>query len=211
MDIGKIRKEFTKGGLELEDLNDDPFLQFERWFKEAMKGELIEPNAFVLSTVSAAGIPSTRTVLLKFFDKRGFVFYTNYNSRKAQELAENPYAAVLFPWLALERQVKIIGKTVKVSTAESLKYFSSRPRGSQLGAWVSHQSSVITSRSLLMQKYEEIKHKFANREVPIPSFWGGYRIIPEKFEFWQGRQNRLHDRFEYTLVDEKWEIRRLAP
>ncbi len=207
-----MREEFLSEGLQRADLDPSPFVQFEKWFQQAQQAQLREPNAMVLSTVSAEGQPSARVVLLKFFDENGFVFYTNYNSRKARDIAANPKVSLLFPWLDLHRQVKIEGRAEKVSTAESLKYFMSRPRGSQLGAWVSNQSSPVTSRQLLMMKFEEVKKKFANKQVPLPDFWGGYRIIPTAIEFWQGRENRLHDRFEYRLGSSgNWEIERLAP
>ena len=169
-------------------------------------------NAMQLATTSAQNKPSLRTVLLKAFDERGFVFYTNYHSQKAQQMAENPQVAALFFWKELERQVEITGRVEKVSTLESLKYFTSRPRGSQLGAWVSAQSSIISSRRLLEAKLEEMKQKFSSGEIPLPDFWGGFRIIPESVEFWQGRPNRLHDRFEYRRQGlETWQIERLSP
>ncbi|HAC63017.1 MAG TPA: pyridoxamine 5'-phosphate oxidase, partial [Cyanothece sp. UBA12306] len=169
-------------------------------------------NSMSLATASAQGEPSLRTVLLKYFDSQGFIFFTNYKSYKAQQIAENPHVALLFFWSSLERQVKIRGKATKISTAESLKYFITRPRGSQLGAWCSEQSSVISSRQILEMEFEEVRRKFAQGEVPLPSFWGGYRVVPHYFEFWQGRPNRLHDRFSYTIKDGKtWNIQRLAP
>ena len=207
-----MRQEFVREGLDRADLDPDPILQFERWFRQANDGGLLMPNAMSLATVDTDGQPSLRTVLLKFFDERGFVFYTNYGSRKARELEANPKASLLFPWLDLERQVVIVGFTERVSTAESVKYFLSRPRGSQLGAWVSDQSQIITSRQMLLSKFEEMKRKFHEREVPLPSFWGGYRVVPRAVEFWQGRENRLHDRFVYTrAAGDSWEIERLAP
>jgi len=212
MNIQDLRNEYTKSGLTREQLATDPFTQFERWFQEALNVKIHEPNAMSLATVGTDGLPSIRTVLLKIFDHRGFVFFTNYGSKKATQIAENPQAALLFPWLDLERQVKIVGRVEKVSTAESLKYYLSRPRGSQLGAWVSQQSSIITSRSLLEMKMDEMKRKFSNREVPLPDFWGGFRIVPQTVEFWQGRANRLHDRFQFSLqADQSWKIERLAP
>ena len=212
MDLGAMRQEFVREGLDRADLDPDPIQQFERWFRQANDGGLLMPNAMSLATVDTDGQPSLRTVLLKFFDERGFVFYTNYGSRKARELEANPKASLLFPWLDLERQVVIVGFTERVSTAESVKYFLSRPRGSQLGAWVSDQSQIITSRQMLLSKFEEMKRKFHEREVPLPSFWGGYRVVPRAVEFWQGRENRLHDRFVYTrAAGDDWEIERLAP
>ena len=212
MDISNMREEFTLSGLERKDLKEDPIVQFENWFAQAKESGMIEPNAMTLATVNAQGQPSVRTVLLKFFDADGFVFYTNYESKKAKDMAENPKVSLLFPWLDLQRQVKIIGYVEKVPTAQSVKYFLSRPRGSQLGAWCSNQSSVITTRSLLQAKFDEMKRKFEGKEVPLPSFWGGYRVIPQEIEFWQGRKNRLHDRFNYALKEDgSWSIERLAP
>ena len=207
-----MRAEFTLAGLQRKNLVDNAFKQFEKWFIEAKDCKLTEPNAMTLATVSKEGQPTVRTVLLKYFDTDGFIFYTNYESQKAKDMAGNPKVALLFPWLDLQRQVKIIGKVEKVSTAQSLRYFLSRPRGSRIGAWASSQSSVVSSRSLLQAKFEEIKTKFQDKDIPIPSFWGGYRVIPQQIEFWQGRKNRLHDRFRYTLQNEgQWTIERLAP
>ena len=212
MDISSLRQEYLKGGLRRENLDADPLGQFQQWFQQAISAGLLEPNALTLATVDEAGRPSQRTVLLKYFDASGFVFFTNLESRKARHMAANPEVSLLFPWLSLERQIIINGRAEKVSTAESLKYFLSRPRDSQLGAWVSQQSSVISSRSLLEQKLAEIKRKFSSGEVPLPSFWGGYRIVPHEIEFWQGGAGRLHDRFLYTReADATWSIRRLSP
>ena len=212
MDLTSLRAKYTTKGLDIKDLNQDPFMQFETWFNEAINAKLTEPNAFSLATVGSDMMPSIRTVLLKIFDEKGFVFFTNYKSTKAKQIEENPKAAALFAWLDLERQVKIEGSIEKISSTESLKYFLSRPKGSQIGAWVSHQSEVITSRSLLEQKFDEIKKKFLKGEVPFPSFWGGYVIKPIRIEFWQGGQDRLHDRFLYELQkDNTWTISRLAP
>ena len=206
-----MRQGYEDAGLTREQLNSDPFLQFEAWFSEANDSEPI-PNAMSLATVSRSGAPMLRTVLLKLFDENGFVFFTNYKSRKADQIAENPNVATLFNWVALERQVSIIGVAEKIDTSESLKYFLSRPRGSQLGAWVSDQKSVLSSRIILEMKLDEIKRKFAKGKIPLPDFWGGYRIKPDSFEFWQGRPNRLHDRFLYSKSDnESWCIERLAP
>lgn len=212
MDLENMRNEYSKGGLKRENLNDDPFLQFDHWFSEAKEAGLNEPNAMSLSTVNSKGQPSLRTVLLKHFDHKGFVFYTNYNSRKAKEIQENPNVAILFPWLGLERQVKICGKATKTSLSESVKYFASRPRNSQIGAWVSEQSKMIESRMFLQMKFEELKYKFKEGKIPLPDFWGGFRVKPHRIEFWQGRENRLHDRFEYILDNnDYWTIKRLAP
>ena len=206
-----IRQGYKNMGLDKEDLNADPIIQFESWFEEAKKAEPI-PTAMSLATVNNIGEPTVRTVLLKLFDKKGFVFFTNYKSRKADHITDNPNVAVLFNWVALERQVSITGVAEKIKTKESIKYFISRPRGSQLGAWVSDQSSVLSSRKILEMKLEEMKHKFSDGEIPLPDFWGGYRIVPKTFEFWQGRPNRLHDRFLYSKQsDESWQIDRIAP
>ncbi|MGA1600543.1 MAG: pyridoxamine 5'-phosphate oxidase, partial [bacterium] len=178
MDLGNLRKEYTQAGLDETSVASSPFQQFELWFEQATQAELLEPNAMSLTTVSASGRPSLRTVLLKFFDSQGFVFFTNYSSRKSQEIAGNPRVALLLPWYGLERQVIIEGSACRISTTESLKYFLSRPHGSQLGAWVSQQSSVISSRSVLEMKLAELKRKFQEGQVPLPEFWGGYRVVP---------------------------------
>ncbi len=206
------RSEYTQNELHRADLKPGPFEQFAVWFDQACQGKVIEPNAMSLATVGSDGRPLARTVLLKSYDDRGFVFYTNLESRKARQMAENANVCLLFPWLALERQVIITGHAEKVSTAETLAYFITRPRGSQLGAWVSQQSSIITTRKLLEAKWEEMKRKFGEGEVPLPSWWGGYRVIPREIEFWQGRASRLHDRFLYSRqADNSWAISRLAP
>ncbi len=206
-----IRQGYKNKGLDKEDLNADPIVQFESWFEEAKKAEPL-PTAMSLATVNNIGEPTVRTVLLKLFDKKGFVFFTNYKSRKADHITDKPNVAVLFNWVALERQVSITGVAEKIKTKESINYFMSRPRGSQLGAWVSDQSSVLSSRKILEMKLEEMKSKFSDGEIPLPDFWGGYRIIPKTFEFWQGRPNRLHDLFLYSKQsDESWQIDRIAP
>ncbi|WP_295408931.1 pyridoxamine 5'-phosphate oxidase [uncultured Thiocystis sp.] len=208
-----IRHELMERGLARAELDPDPIRQFQQWFETAIGTDLPEPNAMSLCTVDASGQPSVRTVLLKLYDEQGFVFFTNYGSRKAREIDRNPRVALLFPWVALARQVQITGRAERIPTAESLKYFVSRPRGSQIGAWSSPQSEVIGSRSLLEAKVAEIARKFARGEVPLPDFWGGYRIVPETIEFWQGRESRLHDRFRYRRCEESrdWRIDRLAP
>lgn len=212
MDVGNLRKEYVLAGLKREDLHQDPFEQFELWFQQACDANLLEPNAMSLATASAKAEPSVRIVLLKYFDRDGFIFFTNYESRKARQIAENPQVSLLFFWSALERQVQILGTATQIPTADSLKYFATRPRGSQIGAWCSQQSSAISSRKMLEMKFEEIKRKFLNREIPLPSFWGGYRVVPHSFEFWQGRTNRLHDRFLYSRQeDNSWKIQRLSP
>ncbi len=210
--IADLRKEYTKASLDIDSADANPFKQFEKWFDEAQKGKLLEPNAMVLSTSDTSNQPFQRTVLMKALDADGIVFYTNYKSRKAQQIGENAQVSILFPWYAMERQVCIQGIAEKVSTATSLKYFTSRPHGSQLGAWVSQQSSVISSRSILEMKLAEMKQKFKEGKVPLPDFWGGYKIKPTSFEFWQGRQSRLHDRLIYKSNTEgDWNISRLAP
>lgn len=212
-DIADLRRDYSGRGLHREDLHADPIEQFRLWFEQACAAELLEPNAMTLATANRSGRVTARTVLLKAFDSRGFVFFTNYTSRKAQQLAENPQAALLFTWLPLERQVEILGTTEKISVAESLAYFASRPFASRLGAWVSQQSQVIPSRKLLEMKFEEMKRKFANGDVPLPDFWGGFRLVPDSIEFWQGCPSRLHDRFRYTRTKpgQSWTIDRLSP
>jgi len=212
MKIDLARSEYERGALSRSNLKPDPFDQFAAWFGEACQSKVVEPNAMSLATASADGRPLVRTVLLKSYDTRGFVFYTNLESRKARHISENPNVSILFPWLALERQVIINGSAERISAAESLAYFLTRPRGSQLGAWVSQQSSVVTSRKALEMQWEEMKRKFGEGEVPLPSWWGGYRVVPRDVEFWQGRASRLHDRFLYSRSDDGgWTIARLAP
>lgn len=219
VDLADLRRDYRRGGLRRDDLASDPVEQFRHWFEQARSAELIEPNAMVLSS-SDGRRPSSRTVLLKAFDQRGFVFFTNYGSRKAREIDATGVVSLLFPWYALERQVGILGPADRISTAESLAYFVSRPFGSRLGAWVSQQSAVISSRSILEMQWEHLKQRFADGEVPLPSGWGGYRVVPEEFEFWQGGENRLHDRFRYRRQppgpepeggSSDWIIERLAP
>ena len=213
MDVSDFRQEYTQEGLRREQLDRDPFKQFELWFQQACTANLPEPNAMSLATASVTGEPAQRMVLLKYFDRQGLVFFTSYKSKKALQIEANPQVSLLFFWIALQRQVHIAGKAVKISTAESLKYFATRPRGSQIGAWCSQQSTVISSRQILELKFEEIKRKFHQQEIPLPSAWGGYRVVPHSFEFWQGRPNRLHDRFLYSRLDSDsaWDIQRLAP
>lgn len=211
MDLADFRKEYSEVGLHRKDLQEQPVEQFAAWFAQAVECGLHEPNAMTLATVDASGMPFQRTVLLKFFDASGFVFFTNYASRKARQIEVNPQVCLLFPWITMERQVIIQGRAEKISTAESLRYFASRPRESQIGAWVSNQSETITSRKFLMQKLAEIREKFSHGEIPLPSFWGGYRVIPSAIEFWQGGPARLHDRFLYRRQAETWEIERLSP
>lgn len=212
MDLSDFRKEYSSRGLHRADLDADPVGMFARWFAQATELGVYEPNAMTLATITPQGVPSQRTVLLKAFDEKGFAFFTNYSSRKAGHIAANPAVCLLFPWITLERQVIVQGRAEKISTAESLKYFASRPRESQIGAWVSNQSEVITSRKILLLKLDEIKNKFMDGEIPLPSFWGGYRVVPETVEFWQGGPARVHDRFLYTRQhDGTWTIDRLSP
>jgi pyridoxamine 5'-phosphate oxidase len=212
MNIHELREEYLKAELSRQDLQADPFQQFELWFQQACDAEIQEPNAMVVATASPQGEPLVRTVLLKSFDRSGFVFFTNYESRKGHQIEENPNVALLFLWLPLQRQVQITGTATKVSTDESFQYFTTRPRGSQLGAWCSQQSSVIASRQVLVDQMASLKQKFAENEIPLPPFWGGFRVKPKSFEFWQGRSSRLHDRFLYSCQDQdRWQIQRLSP
>jgi pyridoxamine 5'-phosphate oxidase len=209
--LAQMRQDYEARGLRKVDLLADPLEQFERWFDEAREIGLPEPNAMALATVDAAGQPAARTVLLKGIDRRGLTFFTNLESRKAQELAANPKAALLFWWQPQARQVRLEGEIETVAAAEADAYFASRPRGSQIGAWASAQSSVIADRRALEAAEREILTRFAGVEVPRPPFWGGYRLVPRRVEFWQGRRNRLHDRLRYTLHADRWTIERLAP
>lgn len=213
MDISHFRREYLKGGLSRSSLDPDPVKQFTTWFEQARSTEIPDPTAMVLATVGSNGQPSQRTVLLKYYDNSGFVFFTNFESRKAREIAANSRVSLLFVWLDLERQIQINGTASRISAAESAKYFMSRPKDSQMAAWVSSQSHTLTSRQILLQKFQEMKRKIGEGKVPIPSFWGGYRVEPVEIEFWQGRQNRLHDRFLYTRNElaDGWKIERLAP
>jgi pyridoxamine 5'-phosphate oxidase len=211
-DIADVRKDYVSRRLRRANLHADPIVQFSLWLEDAFRVGVLEPNAMSLATAWKDGQPLVRTVLLKGVDARGFVFFTNLESRKARQLAENPKASLLFPWLALERQVIATGSASRLPTVEVLKYFATRPRESQLAAWASPQSSKISSRKFLEMEWEHMKRKFGAGKVPLPSFWGGYRMKPETIEFWQGGPNRLHDRFEYTRQsDGSWTIERLAP
>jgi len=206
-----LRREYTLKGLDRDDLLADPISQFRVWFEQAQAAKLLEPNAMTLSTASGTGKVSARTVLLKAYDSEGFVFFTNYGSRKAREIAENSYVALHFLWLPLERQILIAGKAEKISLHESLAYFMSRPTKSKIGAWVSEQSRTISSRRLLEAKFRQMMEKFRDGEVPLPDKWGGYRVTPEEMEFWQGGESRLHDRFQYLRQGDSWVIERLQP
>lgn len=210
--LADLRRNYALQSLSETDARPDPIAQFAAWFSEALDSRLREPNAMTLATATRDGYPSARTVLLKGFDNEGFVFYTNYESRKGSELLENPRAALLFTWLELERQIRIEGPVEKVSEPESLRYFQSRPKGSQIGAWASPQSRVIPNRELLEKNVADLMRQYAGAEtLPRPPYWGGYRIKPVRIEFWQGRESRLHDRIRYVLGDPGWTMERLAP
>ena len=209
--VADLRKEYTRAGLTESDVASDPVEQFRRWFDEALEADLHEPNAFVLATATRDGLPSARVVLLKGLDERGFVFYTNYEGRKGRELEENPRAALLFYWGELERQVRIEGTASRVSEEESDAYYAGRPRGSRLGALASEQSRVVGSREVLEGRIRTLEAEYEGRDVPRPAFWGGYRVEPEALEFWQGRENRLHDRLVYRRGDGGWRMERLQP
>lgn len=211
LDLEHIRREYLLGGLTRENLATDPFSQFSLWIEQAISSQIPDPTAMVLATVSDLGVPSQRIVLLKYFNSTGLVFFTNYGSKKARDIEQNPNVSVHFPWHMMERQVRVIGRAAKISTAESLKYFISRPRDSQIAAWASKQSRVLESKKFLHSQFDTIKRRFAEGEVPLPDFWGGYRIEPVSFEFWQGGGSRLHDRFEYSRTPDGWRIERLAP
>ena len=212
MNTETLRRDVMAAGLHRDDLCSDPIKQFEQWYRQTTDTDLAEPSSMSLATVDAQGQSWQRIVLLKVFDAKGFVFFTNYSSRKAKQIANNSKVSLLFPWQALGRQVKVTGEAAKISTAESMKYFATRPRGSQIGAWASHQSQVIKSRAMLDTMFDEMKQRFLQGDVPLPSFWGGYRVTPVTIEFWQARDSRLHDRFIYRQ-DEKarWFIERLSP
>ena len=209
---GHLEPDFSRPPLLIEELESDPIVQFEKWFREAWDENYPMPHAMSLATASAEGLPTVRTVLLKGYDSNGFVFFTNYGSRKAKQISNNPQAALLFPWVRLGRQVTIAGRVEKISKSESVQYFLSRPRGSQLSAWASAQSTVISSRAILESAFATVKRRFADGEVPLPDFWGGYRVDPDSIEFWQNRKDRLHDRFLYNRGENgAWRIDRLTP
>ena len=212
MSLADLRKDYSLAGLAEKDLARDPFRQFEKWFQEAEAAKIPEPNAMTLATATWEGRPSARTVLLKGLDGRGFVFYSNYESRKGRELEANPHVTLVFPWIAIERQVLIEGMATKVAREESEAYFHSRPRASQLGAWVAQQSAVIAGRAVLEDTMKALEKKYAGQEVPLPANWGGWRVAPETVEFWQGRRSRLHDRLRFRREkDGGWSVERLAP
>ncbi|MBE9011448.1 pyridoxamine 5'-phosphate oxidase [Pseudanabaenaceae cyanobacterium LEGE 13415] len=209
--IADLRQDYTKETLNESDVDPNPFVQFRRWFDQAVNAELPEPNAMTLATASRDGIPAARIVLLKAVDDRGFTFFTNYNSAKGKELEANPQAALVFLWTELERQVRIVGSVEKITSEESDGYFFSRPHNSRLGAWASDQSEVIPNRDVLEEKLATLKTEYENQEVPRPPHWGGYRVIPREIEFWQGRSSRLHDRLRYQHQNGTWVIDRLSP
>ena len=209
--VADLRKEYTRAGLKESDVVPDPVEQFRRWFDEALGADLHEPNAMTVATATPDGRPSARVVLLKGLDERGFVFYTNYEGRKGRELEENPRAALLFYWGELERQVRIEGAVSRVSKDESDAYYASRPRGSRLGALASEQSRVVEGREVLEGRIKRLEQEYEGSDVPRPAFWGGYRVEPEVVEFWQGRENRLHDRIVYRREDGGWKTERLQP
>lgn len=209
--LKNIRRDYKHSELSKASVNKDPFVQFNNWFSEIVDAKIIDPSAMVLATVAETNMPSARIVLLKEVDEKGFVFFTNYLSRKAKDLGTNPNASLLFYWKEMDRQLRIEGIIEKVKTKISEDYFHTRPRESQISAWVSKQSSIIPDRNFLEKKYNELDEKFGNDEIPLPDYWGGYRLIPEYFEFWQGRESRLHDRICYREEKGNWKIFRLAP
>jgi pyridoxamine 5'-phosphate oxidase len=212
MPLPDLRREYMLAGLSERDLDPDPFVQFQKWFQETSKAGVLEPNAAVLATADAAGKPSARMMLVKGIDDRGFSFFTNYESRKGQDLTQNPKAALVFPWIELERQICITGSISRLAREESAAYFKVRPRGSRLGAWASKQSQVINSRAELEEQVKQLEKQYPDEDIPLPPNWGGYLLTPSEIEFWQGRQNRLHDRLRYTRQpDNRWRIERLSP
>jgi len=211
MSIADIRREYARASLDEAHVAPDPLAEFHRWFTQALEARVLEPNAMALATATRDGAPSVRVVLLKGYDERGFVFFTDYRSRKAIELADNPRASLAFHWSELERQVRISGRVERTSTEESGSYFRTRPHGSRLGAWASHQSRVIPSRAELERGLREVKKRFPSDDIPLPPYWGGFRLRPEEVEFWQGRENRLHDRIRYTREGDRWRVERLSP
>jgi pyridoxamine 5'-phosphate oxidase len=211
IEVAQLRENYLLNELLVSDVLTNPIKQFEVWFKNALDAQVKEPNAMQVSTINRNNRPSNRTVLLKSIENDGFVFYTNYNSNKSAEIEQNPFGAITFLWIDLERQVRIEGKIAKVSAEESNEYFAQRPRGSQIGAWVSNQSEVIESREVLEKSQLFFEKKFENISIPRPEHWGGFKLIPDKIEFWQGRSSRLHDRILYTLEGNDWKIERLSP
>jgi pyridoxamine 5'-phosphate oxidase len=211
LNLADLRREYALAALHEGTIHADPIRQFEAWFADAVAAQLPEPNAMTLATASRDGVPSGRIVLLKGIDAGGFVFYTDYRSRKAAELTENPLAALVFLWKEIERQVRVSGAVSRVTAAESEAYYRSRPLGSRLGAWASHQSAVIASREELEERLRTVSARFGDGDVPLPPYWGGFRVVPDEFEFWQGRPDRLHDRLRYERTPEGWVVSRLSP
>jgi pyridoxamine 5'-phosphate oxidase len=212
LDLAAMRRQYRSVGIDEGALPAEPYAQFARWFSDVVAAELPEPNAMVVGTSDEHNRPSQRTVLLKEYNEDGFVFYTNYGSRKGRELAANPHVSLLFPWHAVDRQVIVLGEAHKITRERTAAYFHSRPRGSQLGAWASEQSAAVPDRDTLDKRYAEAEERFAQQEIiPVPDFWGGFRVVPRIVEFWQGRENRLHDRFRYEKQDGTWKIDRLSP
>ncbi|MFZ5623269.1 MAG: pyridoxamine 5'-phosphate oxidase [Gemmatimonadota bacterium] len=211
MTIADLRREYARARLDESDVDPDPIVEFRRWFDDAIRAEVLEPNAMTLATATPDGMPSARIVLLKGVDAAGFTFFTDYRSQKGRELEANPRAALVFYWPEIERQVRVTGKVSMVARAEAAAYFRTRPEGSRLGAWTSHQSEVIPNRAALEERLASVTQRFAGQDIPLPPHWGGFRVAPETIEFWQGRPNRLHDRLRYVREAEGWRVERLSP